>query len=58
MPTKSYTPISGFWSLAVPAVVFGLGYYLWHSQGFLSMELRQALGPLVSFVGQMFARLL
>lgn len=57
MPTNSYQPMSGFWYLGVPAAVFGLGYYLWHSQGFIGMELRQALSPLVSFVGQMFARL-
>ena len=58
MPTKSYTPISGFWFLGVPAAVLGVGYYLWHSHGFLSMELRQALSPMVSFVNQMFARLI
>ena len=57
MPTNSYTPISGFWFLAVPAALLGVGYYMWHSHGFIAMELRQALSPLVSFVGQLFTRL-
>jgi hypothetical protein len=57
MPSKSYTPISGFWFTVVPAVMLGLGYYLWHSHGFIAMEMRQALGPIVSFVAQLFGGL-
>ena len=57
MPTKSYTPISGFWFVGVPAVMLGLGYYLWHSHGFIAMEMRQAISPVVSFVAQLFGKL-
>jgi hypothetical protein len=58
MPAKSYTPISSFWFLGVPAVVLGLGYFLWNSHGFVAMQLRQLLSPIVSFVGQLFGGLL
>ncbi|MDA0205932.1 MAG: hypothetical protein O3A53_07080 [Acidobacteria bacterium] len=54
MPSKPYTPISPYWFTVVPAVVLGLGYYLWHSHSFIAMELRQALSPIVSFVAQLF----
>ena len=57
MPNKSYTPISGFWFFGVPAVMLGLGYYLWHSHGFIAMEMRQAISPVVSFVAQLFGKL-
>lgn len=57
MPTKSYTPISAFWFVGVPAVMLGLGYYLWHSHGFIAMEMRQAISPIVSFVAQLFGKL-
>ena len=57
MPSKSYTPISSFWYLGVPAAVLGLGYFMWNSHGFVAMQMRQALSPLVAFVGQLFNRL-
>ena len=57
MPSKSYTRISGFWFTVVPAVVLGLGYYLWHSHGFIAMQVQQLLGPLVSYVAQLFSGL-
>lgn len=58
MPAKSYTPISTFWYLGVPTVVLGLGYYLWNSHGFVAMEMREALSPIVFFVAQLFNGLL
>ena len=57
MPNQSYTRISGFWFTVLPAVILGLGYYLWHSHGFIAMEMRQALSPVVNFVAQLFGRL-
>ena len=57
MPTKSYTPISGFWYLGVPAVMLGLGYYIWHSHGFIAMEVREALSPVVYYLTQLFGGL-
>jgi hypothetical protein len=57
MPTKSYTPISGFWFLGVPAVMLGLGYYMWNSHGFIAMEVREALSPIVYYLTQLFAGL-
>jgi len=47
-------PISGFWFTVVPGVVLGLGYFLWHSHGFIAEKMRQALNPIVSFVARLF----
>jgi hypothetical protein len=58
MPAKSYTPISSFWFLGVPAVMLGLGYYLWHSHGWVAMQLQQALSPVVYFVSRLFSGLI
>lgn len=58
MPSKSYTRISGFWFTVVPAVVLGLGYYLWNSHGFIAMQVQQLLGPLVSYVARLFSGLI
>jgi hypothetical protein len=57
MASKSYTQISGFWYAGVPAVILGLGYYLWHSQGFVSLLVREELTPLVDFVSRLFSGL-
>jgi len=38
--------------------MLGLGYYLWHSHGFIAMEMRQAMSPIVLFVARLFGRLI
>lgn len=58
MPTKSYTQMSSFWYLGVPAVILGLGYYLWNSHGFVAAQMRQVLSPIVSFLARLFSGLI
>lgn len=58
MPAKSYSRMSEFWYLGVPAAMLGIGYFLWNSHTFIGMELRRALGPLVNFVGRLFGGLI
>lgn len=48
MGRKTYSPISSFWVLLVPAVLFALGYYAYSEPGYVGMKVRAALGPIVN----------
>ena len=58
MASKTYTPISAFWFVVVPAIILGVGYFVWTSGGFLGGILREVFGPAASmvrrFVGSLF----
>ena len=58
MASQTYTPISTFWFVVVPAIILGVGYFVWTSGGFLGGMLREFFGPAVSmvqrFVGNLF----
>lgn len=58
MPAKPYSQVSSFWYLGIPAAVFGIGYFLWNSHGWVSMEARQLLSPIVYWVSGLFGRLI
>ena len=55
MSKKGYTPISAFWAVGVPGAVFGLGYYAWHSQGYVAMQVKAALQPIVEPISAFFS---
>lgn len=54
MAANNHTPISLFWFAFVPAVVLGIGYVLWQSDGFVGEQVRGVFGPLVYFVLRQF----
>ena len=57
MASKTYTPISTFWFVVVPAIILGVGYFVWTSGGFLGGMLREVFGPAVSMVQRFVGRL-
>ena len=58
MRKKSYTPISTFWAVLVPAAVLGVGYYAWHSHGYVALRVRAALEPIVGPIADFFSRVI
>ncbi len=58
MANKKYTPISTFWAVLVPGVMLGIGYYAWHSHGYVALRLRNALEPIVGPIAQFFSRVI
>ena len=57
MASKTYTPISTFWFVVVPAIILGVGYLVWTSGGFLGGMLREFFGPAVRMVQRLVASL-
>jgi len=54
MKPKSYTPMSGFWIVMVPAVLGGIRFYGYNANGWLPSKIRGIIRPILSFLGQVF----
>ncbi|MEZ5394527.1 MAG: hypothetical protein R2724_17070 [Bryobacterales bacterium] len=49
MANKAYhKPISMFWTLGVPAVLFGVIWYAYNSTGWVSSQVQRTLGPILA----------
>lgn len=48
MANKAYhKPISMFWALGVPAMVFAVIYYAYRSPGWVGTQVQRAIGPIL-----------
>jgi len=45
-PAK-YQPISAFWTIVLPALIFGLLYFAYNSTGWVSFRVQKMLDPIV-----------
>jgi|GEM_PF-4985667 len=56
MGKSGYKPFSAFWGLGVPAVLMGVIWYAYNSQGWVSYKVQKLVGPVVEpalrFIGR------
>jgi hypothetical protein len=54
MAQTSYSRISTYWYTVLPAALVAVGYYIWHSGGFLALHLRSIVQAVFRLMGAFF----